>query len=128
VSTTRTTRLFPVSGDCGIFGFPQSLDQNVEIETVRAGLQPLQLDEVAGQAAQAALTNDVTLREGWYDTPPTKGLRGVGRVYAGWGLSQPFYLQELWRDIGYGALADFLVGFWEGFFLPKDANNLLAML
>ncbi len=25
-------------------------------------------------------------------------------------------------------MEDFLVAFWEGFFLPKDANNLLAML
>ncbi|MCG3188494.1 MAG: hypothetical protein LKCHEGNO_00485 [Burkholderiaceae bacterium] len=61
---------------------------------------------------------------GWYDSPPNKGLRGVGRVYAGWGLSQPFYMQELWRDMGYSSLEDFLVAFWEGFFLPKDANNL----
>lgn len=80
------------------------------------------------EGVKAALTNDAAFREGWYDTPPTKGLRGVGRVYAGWGLSQPFYMQELWRDMGYSSLEDFLVGFWEGFFLPKDANNLLAML
>jgi homoserine O-acetyltransferase len=25
-------------------------------------------------------------------------------------------------------LEDFLIGFWEGFFLPKDPNNLLTML
>ncbi|MEB3231994.1 MAG: hypothetical protein VKJ64_13365, partial [Leptolyngbyaceae bacterium] len=30
--------------------------------------------------------------------------------------------------MGYSSLEDFLVGFWEGFFLKKDANNLLAML
>jgi len=32
------------------------------------------------------------------------------------------------ENLGYLSLEDFLVGFWEGFFLPKDANNLLAML
>ena len=32
------------------------------------------------------------------------------------------------RRMGYSSLEDFLVGFWEGFFLPKDANNLLTML
>ncbi len=46
----------------------------------------------------------------------------------GWGLSQPFYRQELWRTLGYHSLEDFLIGFWEGFFLKRDANNLLAML
>ena len=55
-------------------------------------------------------------------------IRSVGRVYAGWGLSQPFYRQELWKTLGYNSLEDFLVGFWEGFFLKRDANNLLAML
>ena len=30
--------------------------------------------------------------------------------------------------MGYSSLEDFLVAFWEGFFLPKDANNLLTML
>jgi homoserine O-acetyltransferase/O-succinyltransferase len=30
--------------------------------------------------------------------------------------------------MGYAPLEDFLVGFWEGLFLTRDANNLLAML
>jgi homoserine O-acetyltransferase len=80
------------------------------------------------EGVKAALTNDEAWKEGWYQSPPNKGLRGVGRVYAGWGLSQPFYMQELWRSMGYSSLEEFLVAFWEGFFLPKDANNLLAML
>ncbi len=80
------------------------------------------------EGVKAALTADAAWANGWYDKPPTKGLRAVGRVYAGWGLSQPFYMQELWRQMGYSSLEDFLVAFWEGFFLPKDANNLLAML
>ena len=60
---------------------------------------------------------------------PTKGLRAMARVYAGWGFSQAFYRQELdLKAMGYASLEDFLVGFWEGIFLPRDANNLLAML
>ncbi len=52
----------------------------------------------------------------------------MGRVYAGWGLSQTFYREELdLKALGYASLEDFLIGFWEGFFLPKDANNLLTM-
>ena len=80
------------------------------------------------EGVKAALTSDAAWANGWYESPPTKGLRAVGRVYAGWGLSQPFYMQELWHTMGYSSLEDFLVAFWEGFFLPKDANNLLTML
>ena len=36
-------------------------------------------------------------------------------------------LQE-WRKLGFTSLEDVLVNFWEGLFLPKDPNNLLAML
>ena len=66
---------------------------------------------------------------GWYTEPPTRGLRAAARVYAGWGFSQAFYWDEVYREMGYASLEDFLVGFWEGFFLDdRDANNLLCML
>jgi homoserine O-acetyltransferase/O-succinyltransferase len=81
------------------------------------------------EGVKAALTADDAWRGGWYDTPPTKGLRAAGRVYAGWGFSQAFYWQQAYRQLGYSSLEDFLVGFWEGFFLDdRDANNLLTML
>ncbi len=35
---------------------------------------------------------------------------------------------QKWRELGYTSLEDFLVGFWEGFFLQRDPNNLLTML
>jgi homoserine O-acetyltransferase/O-succinyltransferase len=80
------------------------------------------------EGVKAALTADAAFQEGWYDKPPTKGLRAMARVYAGWGYSQAFYWEELYSQLGYSSLEDFLVGFWEGFFLKKDANNLLTML
>lgn len=80
------------------------------------------------EGVKAALQADVAWNGGWYETPPTKGLRAVGRVYAGWGLSQAFYREKVHLQIGYSSLEDFLVAFWEGFFLKKDANNLLTML
>jgi homoserine O-acetyltransferase len=80
------------------------------------------------EGVKAALTADAAFQEGWYDKPPTKGLRAMARVYAGWGYSQAFYWEELYSQLGYSSLEDFLVGFWEGFFLTKDANNLLTML
>jgi len=82
------------------------------------------------EGVKAALTADAAWKEGWYDEQPTKGLRAVGRVYACWGLSQAFYWQQLYKEppFDYSTLEDFLVAFWEGFFLVKDANNLLTML
>ncbi|MFD9891451.1 alpha/beta fold hydrolase [Amycolatopsis sp. NPDC059027] len=81
------------------------------------------------EGVKAALTADDAFRGGWYDQPPVKGLRAAARVYAGWGFSQAFYWNQVYREMGYSSLEDFLVGFWEGFFLDdRDANNLLTML
>ena len=81
------------------------------------------------EGVKAALTADAAWNHGWYKEKPEKGLRAMARVYAGWGFSQAFYREQLdIKTLGYSSLEDFLVAFWEGFFLPKDANNLLAML
>ena len=81
------------------------------------------------EGVKAALMADAAFAEGWYAAPPNKGLRAFGRVYAGWGLSQAFYRREGdLKLMGYASLEDFLVGFWEGLFLNRDANDLLAML
>jgi homoserine O-acetyltransferase len=80
------------------------------------------------EGVKAGIITDDAWKNGWYDVQPKKGLRSVGRIYAGWGLTQRFYKEELWRNHGFASLEDFLVGFWEGFFLQRDANNLLAML
>jgi homoserine O-acetyltransferase len=81
------------------------------------------------EGVKAALTADAAFAGGWYKSKPETGLRAMARVYAGWGFSQAFYRAELdLKTLGYSSLEDFLVAFWEGFFLPKDANNLLAML
>ena len=81
------------------------------------------------EAVKYAIYTDAAWQDGMYDNQPVKGLRAVGRVYAGWGLSQAFYWQQLYAQdpFDYASLEDFLVGFWEGLFLAKDANNLLAM-
>lgn len=79
------------------------------------------------EGVKAALRADAAWNNGWYVEQPATGLRAVGRVYAGWGFSQAFYREERYRDLGYSSLEDFLVAFWEGFFLKRDANNLLTM-
>jgi homoserine O-acetyltransferase len=44
-------------------------------------------------------------------------------------MSQTFYRIEAdLTHMGYASLEDFLVGFWEGLFYTRDANDLLAML
>jgi homoserine O-acetyltransferase/O-succinyltransferase len=81
------------------------------------------------EGVKAALTADDAWRNGWYDQPPIKGLRAMGRVYAGWGLSQSFYREKIdLTKLGYASLEDFLIGFWENLFFRRDANNLLTML
>lgn len=81
------------------------------------------------EGVKAALTADAAWNEGWYTDKPARGLRAMARVYAGWGFSQAFYREQLdIKTLGFSSLEDFLVAFWEGFFLGKDANNLLTML
>ena len=55
-------------------------------------------------------------------------LRLFSRIYAGWGFSQPFYKKECWRQLGFKSLEDFLVGFWENFFLKREPSNLSTLL
>jgi homoserine O-acetyltransferase/O-succinyltransferase len=48
---------------------------------------------------KAALTADAAWDNGWYNEQPTKGLRAMARVYAGWGFSQAFYWDEMYREM-----------------------------
>ena len=57
-----------------------------------------------------------------------EGKRAMGRIYAGWALSQTFYRQELWRGLGFTSLEDFLVRSWEAGFVRRDLHDLLAQL
>jgi homoserine O-acetyltransferase len=80
------------------------------------------------EGVKAALTADAAFEGGWYDEPPTTGLRAMARVYAGWALSQAFYRERVYLEQGYSSLEDYLIAFWEGNYVGKDANDLLAML
>jgi hypothetical protein len=76
----------------------------------------------------AALTADPAYRDGWFWEVPTRGLRAMARIYAGWALSQRFYRERMWTALGHRSLEDFLVAGWEGNFRRRDANDLLAQL
>ena len=80
------------------------------------------------EGMKAALTADDAWRQGWYDSAPCTGLRAMARGWAGWALSQTFYREELYRRLGYSSVEDFLVSFWEGMFLQRDANNMLNLI
>lgn len=83
---------------------------------------------VVFEGIRAALTADPCWRDGWFDGHPVRGLRAMGRVYAGWGFSQQWYRQELWRSMGASSLEDFIVSHYEARFLKRDANDLVAMI
>jgi homoserine O-acetyltransferase len=80
------------------------------------------------EGVKAALCADAAWNNGWYETPPAKGLRAVARVYAGWAPSQAFYREKVYLDLGHSSLEDYLITSWEGRYLQNDANNILAMV
>ena len=99
-----------------------------ELVLYRSGREFLFRDRLDLTGINAALTADPVWQDGWFATPPTRGFQAMGRVYAGWALSQAFYREEVWRTIGFSSLEDFLIGSWEANFRRRDANDLLAML
>jgi homoserine O-acetyltransferase len=79
------------------------------------------------EGLKAALTADAAFRDGWYDTPPVKGLIAFARVYAGWVYSQDFYRGREYTKMGLSSIDDVL-RFSEQRYRSRDANDLLAML
>ncbi|WP_437222799.1 alpha/beta fold hydrolase [Planctomicrobium sp. SH661] len=80
------------------------------------------------EGLKGALTADPAWNGERFVSKPERGLRAFGRVYAGWALSQTFYRQKMYLELGYASLEDFLVRDWEASFLRRDAGNLLAMI
>jgi homoserine O-acetyltransferase/O-succinyltransferase len=80
------------------------------------------------EGVKATLTADPNWCGTHFTAKPETGLRAMGRVYAGWGMSQEFYRDEVWRTVGFSSLEDYLLRAWEWNFLRRDADNLLAML
>ena len=79
------------------------------------------------EGLKAALTADAAFNDGWYDTPPVKGLIAFARVYAGWLYSQDFYRVQEYTKMRLSSVDDVL-RFSEQRYRSRDANDLLAML
>lgn len=80
------------------------------------------------EGIKAALTADSAWKSGWYRRPPARGIRAMARVYAGWGPSQAFYREGIYRQMGFSSIEDYLINGWEGRFLELDANDILSMI
>ena len=80
------------------------------------------------EGIRAALLTDPAWNGERFTSKPERGLRAVGRIYAGWALSQAFYRQHLYRNLGYSSLEDFLIRDWEASFLRRDPANLISMI
>jgi homoserine O-acetyltransferase len=80
------------------------------------------------EGVKSALTCDSAWRDGWFHGKPERGLRAMGRVYAGWAMSQAFYREHLYRQFGATSIEDYIVRFWEANFLRRDGNDLVAQL
>ncbi len=80
------------------------------------------------EGVRTALQADPSWNGEYFNAKPEAGLRAMGRIYAGWALSQTFYRREMWRGLGYTSLEDFLVRSWEASYLRRDADDLLCQL
>jgi homoserine O-acetyltransferase/O-succinyltransferase len=76
-----------------------------------------------------AITSDPDWDDGFYgDKPPINGVKAMAAIYAGWGFSEPFYRQEVFRAFGASNVEEFIDYFWDAFFIKTDANDLLAQM
>jgi homoserine O-acetyltransferase len=79
-------------------------------------------------ALRRTLELDPAFAEGYYTRAPIAGIRAFAAIYAGWGVSEPFFRTETYRLFGAATHEEFVQYFWEPFFLKCDANNLLSQL
>jgi len=77
---------------------------------------------------RATLTADANWTGTHFRAKPETGLRAMGRIYAGWAMSQAFYREGLHISDANPSMEDWMVRVWEGNFLRRDGDDLLAML
>ena len=105
--------------------FPQAVER---VCILCSSARTSEHNKVFLEGVRGALTADDAFQDGWFQRHPVRGLRAMGRVYAGWAISQSWYRERLYLNLGFNSLEEYLVGAWEDNYLKKDANNLLAQL
>lgn len=105
--------------------FPESVER---IAAICGAARTSPHNVVFLEGLRLTLTADPAWAGDRFTARPERGLRAFARVYAGWALSQAFYRQHVYLELGYSSLEDFLIRDWEASFLRRDANNLLSML
>ncbi|KAK7740434.1 hypothetical protein SLS62_011115 [Diatrype stigma] len=91
----------------------------VFLEGVKSALLAAKGAASGGSGQGEAATSQQQYRA-WTAEEREVGLKALGRVYAGWGLSQAFYREKLYETaLGFAGLEDFLKRFWEGWALSK---------
>ncbi|KAI9695777.1 MAG: hypothetical protein M1820_008450 [Bogoriella megaspora] len=78
------------------------------------------------EGPKAALVTSVDFQDGDYMTKPLRGQRAFGRVYSTWALSQEWYRQRSWEQLGFKSLEEYLDKGWS--MGDADAHDLLCLL
>lgn len=81
------------------------------------------------ETAIESITSDPGWQNGWYTDGMNvhQGMRRHARLWGAMGFSTQLFKCEAWKEIGFGSVDDFTVGFLENYFLPMDPNNLISM-
>ncbi len=116
-------------GACQSFQWAAQFPDMVEAAAPIAGsARTGSFNKVFLLSLRRALELDPAFHDGFYDRPPINGLRAFSAIYAGWGLSEPFFRKAAYTAFGAKDHDQFVQYFWEPFFQRCDANNLLSQL
>lgn len=99
------------------------------IAPISGSARTAEYNQVFLQSLIRAITSDSDWNDGFYSgKPPVNGLRTFAAIYAGWGFSEPFYREGIYKAFGANSVEQFIDIFWDPFFLKCDANDLLAQI
>lgn len=72
---------------------------------------------------EAALKADPLWQDECLAARPVRGLKAFARVYAGWVVNPAFFRDELYKNIGFLTLEEYLVGAAESYWLQRNPNS-----
>jgi homoserine O-acetyltransferase/O-succinyltransferase len=103
-------------------------DQVERICAICTSARTSEHNKVFLEGVRATLTADQAWTGSYFRDRPVTGLRAMGRVYAGWAMSQAFYRQKEWANVGFSSLEDWMVRGWEGNFIRRNGDDLVGSL